>query len=289
MDEAEAPTAWQRFWDRGGWWRAVLVAVVYIVVYELAGLLIGAVFAGAIDRADPLSSASSVLVGVALPILVMGLAVLGFVISLRWQRPIFGRQPVPGRWWMWLAVVFLVVPVGLRLAATNWAAYTPALLASMLVLGLCVGFAEEILTRGVAVHLLRLGGSSERVVMVVSSLVFALLHSSNLLTGQSPLVVALTVVYTFGFGTMMYLAMRATGYLVWAMLLHAATDPTTILATGGIDGSGASAGSAALLGIAGAFNWVYVIAGLIAIIFVSGRAFAPPSVDTSSSDPEVDR
>ena len=79
--------------------------------------------------------------------------------------------------------------------------------------------------------------------MLLSSLIFALLHSVNAFT-QPILNVLITVVYTFGFGVMMYLVMRVTGSIIWAMLLHAATDPTTILATGGIDTHTGSSGSA---------------------------------------------
>jgi Predicted metal-dependent membrane protease len=273
-DVAVQSAAWQRFWNRGGWWRALLAVVAYAVLYQLAGMVTGRLFAPVVVASDPLSTAPSVLGGIAAPILLMGLLVLGFVISLRWQQPVFGPQPVPGRWWMWIAVAILVIPIALRVAATDWAAYAPSVVIAIFALGLCIGFAEELLTRGVTVQLLRRSGYSERVVMVVSSALFALLHAGNVLSGQSVLVVAVTVVYTFGFGAMMYLAMRVTGRLTWAILLHAATDPTTMLATGGIDTHGAAGGAAGLLSIAGLFNWVYVIAALVAIVFVTGRALA---------------
>ena len=57
----------------------------------------------------------------------------------------------------------------------------------------------------------------------------------NLFSGQAVTTVAFTVFYTFGFGVLMYLTLRVTGFLVWAMLVHGLTDPTTILASGGID------------------------------------------------------
>lgn len=172
---------------------------------------------------------------------------------------------------MWLAVVLVLIPIVLRLFATNWSAYTVAIVLTMLFAGLCIGFAEELLTRGYVVNLLRSAGHTERVVMVISSVLFALLHSTNVFTGQSLVTVAVTVVYTFGFGTMMYLWMRATGSIVWAILLHAATDPTTFLATGGIDGHGDASGAEGLISIAGIFNWLYILFALIAIFIVKGR------------------
>ena len=74
--------------------------------------------------------------------------------------------------------------------------------------------------------------------MVISSLVFALLHSANVLSGLPILTVALTVVFTFGFGVLMYLTLRVTGNLIWPMLVHGLYDPTLFLATGGIGVSG---------------------------------------------------
>ncbi|WP_172592088.1 hypothetical protein [Subtercola boreus] len=41
-------------------------------------------------------------------------------------------------------------------------------------------------------------------------------------------------------------------------LLHAAIDPTTILATGGVDTTTASAGPAGLISIAGIFNYLSI-------------------------------
>lgn len=117
--------------------------------------------------------------------------------------------------------------------------------------------------------------------MVLSSLIFALLHSVNAFV-QAPLTVLLTVVYTFGFGMMMYLVLRVTGHIIWPMLLHAATDPSTFLATGGIDAHSDSAGSASLLRTAGIFNIAFLLFGLIAIFLVKGRAY-PDRVRTSTA------
>ena len=201
-----------------------------------------------------------------------GILLFLFARSLGWVKEIFGPQPVRGKAWMWVAVLLVVVPIFLRLMATNWSAYSIGLVLVVAFFGLCVGFTEELATRGIVVNMLRNGGYGERLVFVLSSLYFALLHSGNLLTGMAPLVVAVTVLYTFGFGAMMYLSMRATGRITWAILLHAATDPTTFLATGGIDATSATAGAEELISLAGLFNWAYILLALLAIFLVKGRA-----------------
>lgn len=264
--------AWQRFWAAGGWWRPFLLGAVYLAIYLGIGQLTGQLFAGSIDTANPTGPAPSILLGVMLPILLGGILLLLFVRSLGWTRAVFGPQPVHGSGWMWIAVVIVVIPILLRLIATDWSANSVPVLWSLLALGLCVGFTEELITRGAAVTMLRRGGASERTVMLVSSAVFGLLHAGNLLSGQDPLTVGVTVVYAFGFGAMMYLVLRVTGRLIWPMLLHAATDPTTILAVGGIDAHGSVAGDSALLGIAGVFNFVYIAFAIVAIFLVKGRS-----------------
>ncbi|MGW8564778.1 CPBP family intramembrane glutamic endopeptidase [Isoptericola sp. NPDC055881] len=272
IERTTTPSGWQRFWDRGGWWRALGFAVLYLAVYLGVGWLVGRLGQGPTDDDDLLSSPGTVFFGLALPILVMGLLLVAFIASMGWRREVFGRQPVPGRRWMLLAVVLVLVPVVLHVAATDWASYDVTVVLTVLFLGLCVGFAEEVLTRGVAVVMLRRAGYGERAVMVLSSVLFALLHASNLASGQSLATVGVTVVYTFGFGTMMYLSMRATGSIVPAILLHAATDPMTFLATGGVDTQGPAAGADSLNALAGSFNLVFVVVAVVAIFLVSGRA-----------------
>lgn len=271
IEQASPRSGWQRFWDRGGWWRAFLFAVLYIAVYLGVGWVAGR--AGSLQPGDdPLASTGSVFFGLLLPILVMGLLLVAFLSTVSWRREVFGPQPVTGRPWMWVAVVLVLVPIGLHLAATDWSSYGVTMILTVFALGLCIGFAEEVLTRGVAVTMLRRAGYGEKAVMVLSSLLFGLLHATNLVSGQEVVAVAVTVVYAFGFGTMMYLSMRVTGSIVPAILLHAATDPTTILATGGVDTHGANAGAEALNGLAGAFNVLFVAVAVLAIFLVSGRA-----------------
>ena len=136
---------------------------------------------------------------------------------------------------MWIAPVVVLTPIVLRVLGIDWGRQAFDVVAFMLVTGLLVGFVEELLTRGIGVKMLRDGGHGEWTVAALSSLVFALIHSVNLLTGQELTTVAFTIVYTFAFGVLMYLTPAAIGFLVGAMILHGLTDPTTILAVGGVD------------------------------------------------------
>lgn len=115
-------------------------------------------------------------------------------------------------------------------ASIDYAAAGASLVLAWLFTGLFVGFAEEVVTRGFVVQLMRDGGHSELAVGLTSAGVFAALHIGNLFTSDQGLsTTLLQVVYTFFFGLIMYLALRVTGNLVWPMLLHASTDPTLLL------------------------------------------------------------
>lgn len=252
------------FWNRPTLGKTVLFVVGYLVLYLGVGFVIGTAFDGSVDDENVVASAESILVGVAAPVAVGALALLIFVARLGWTRDIFGRRSRGGaRPWMWVAPALVLAAVVAHLAGTDLEAWTGRELAAMAFLGVCVGLAEELATRGVAVKLLRDAGHGERYVAVVSSLLFALMHTVNLASGMSVGTVVATVVYTFGFGMCMYLSMRVTGTIWTAIVLHGLTDPTTVLATGGIDQAvaGQDSGSSAVAGLA--------TVGLIVFGFVS--------------------
>ncbi|MCM3779750.1 CPBP family intramembrane glutamic endopeptidase [Microbacterium hydrocarbonoxydans] len=266
---SSSSSTWLRFWNRGGWWRAVLVAAAYIGLYLGASQLIGILFAGRFDPADQFGSASTVAITLLLPVVVGSLILLAFAVSVKWLPELFGRQPGRGRGWMWIAPVIVVLAAVLRIAGTDWSAYSIGVVLVTFAAGLFIGLSEELLTRGLAVNLLRKGGYSERWVMVLSSLIFALLHSTNLLGGQALGTVLITMAFTFFFGVAMYLTLRVTGSLVWPILLHAITDPTTFLATGGIDTAAAAPNP--LLSIAGISVYLYAILTIVALFLVKGH------------------
>ena len=85
---------------------------------------------------------------------------------------------------MWIAPLVVLAPIVLRVFGIDWGRDAVDVVALVLVTGLLIGYVEELLTRGIGVKMLRAGGHGEWAVAALSSLVFALLHSVNLLTGQ---------------------------------------------------------------------------------------------------------
>ena len=223
-------TPWRRFWERGDWWRAVLLAAVYYGVYQLLSLLVGAVFGTEGGVRGAAGGAMDVFIGTALPIVLGAGVLLAFAASLGWLKELFGPQPVRGRRWMWVGIAVVLVINVSALLSVDFTDAGAALVASWLLTGLFVGLAEELLTRGFVVNFMRKAGRGEIAVALVSAGVFAALHAGNFfVSDQGFSTTATQVVYTFFFGIIMYLALRLTGRLIWPILLHASTDPTLFL------------------------------------------------------------
>lgn len=261
----------RNFLNRGGFWRFVPVLIVYMAIYLAAGW-VGARFAGHLVTDDLLSSVGSVFFQLTLALVVGGVVLVAFSSYMGWTQELFARQRIYKSWWMWLGPIVALLPVVLRVIGIDWGQRAIAIVALVLVSGLMIGFVEELLFRGIAVKMMRDGGHGEWVVAALTSLLFALSHSVNLLSGQSITTVAPTVGYTFAFGVLMYLTLRSVGFLVAAMVVHGLTDPTTILATGGIDTITSTSGaSTEIMNLAGLATALLIVAGFVLLIFIRGK------------------
>ena len=262
MPDFASMSPWKRFWEKGGWWKAVILAAVYYGLYQLLGFIVVPLF----PPVEP-NSAAYILIFYALPIFLGGVLLVIFGFSLGWLRELFGRQPIRGSWWMWIAVAVVLLFNILHFATIDYGAAGFDVVAAWLLAGLFIGFAEEVLTRGYVVNLMRKAGHSEIAVATVSAAVFAGLHAGNLFGGQPLLATAIQLLYTFAFGICMYLALRVTGNIIWPILLHATTDPSIFLHT-------AYPTEGALASLAGLGNPVVILTGLVLLIFIRGRVAA---------------
>lgn len=272
MPHHHVTSAWKRFWERGGWWKGVILAAAYFALYQLGGLAISPLLRPWLD--DP-NSASFILAAYVLPIALGGLILVAFALSLGWLKELFTRQPIRGRGWMWIAVAAVLLFNVLRFSTTDYGSAGLGYAAAWLLAGLFIGFAEEVLTRGFVVNLMRKAGHREIAVALVSAAVFSGLHAGNLLGGQALFTTLLQLLYTFAFGICMYLTLRVTGNLIWPVLLHASTDPSIFLQ------STHSAGGP-LATIASMGNLPVILVGLLAIIFIRGQVARKDGLTTGT-------
>ncbi|WP_407342738.1 CPBP family intramembrane glutamic endopeptidase [Pengzhenrongella phosphoraccumulans] len=186
---------------------------------------------------------------------------------LGWWSPALREAPSGPRWLLILPILIFVSALGTLLSK----GFTgiEAKLALTLALGtLFVGFGEEMTTRGVGVVALR-GGMGEVGVWFVSSLLFGLLHSMNVLFGQSVTATVGQIGFAFVMGSVLYLIRRVTGALVVCMLLHAFWDFSTFMA-------GASTGDANPLALLAFFQYLAVLIAVVGLVMVlrKGRVTA---------------
>src|SRR6478735_5957918 len=271
----KAPEGRVGFWNRPAAWKAVLVIAGYLVYYLAVSQLIGLLFKDEIDADNVLADATSMFFALVLPI---GLGAVGLLVFAGWQGwlgDIFGPQPIGGRRWMWIAPVLVVAAIVGHVGETEWSKWTAGQVAMMALAGVCIGLAEELATRGIAVKMLRDAAHSERFVAIVSSLLFALMHTVNLIAGMSLGTVAATVGYTFCFGMCMYLSMRVTGTIWAAIVLHGLTDPTTFLASGGIDDAVTSSQGSGWALFAVAATLAFMVFAVVSAFLIRGKVARP--------------
>lgn len=248
-------SAWARFWNRGAWWKAVVLAVAYLALYEAAGFLVTPLLPFASDTA----SANYILILFAIPIFLGCVILVVFGASVGWLRTLFARERVRGGGWMWIAIVVVLLFNILHFVSIDYGAAGFAWVAAWMLTGLFIGFAEEVLTRGYVVRIIRDSGHSEVTVALISGALFALLHSINLFTGQPLLATLIQLLYTFFFGICMYLALRVTGTIIAPILLHASTDPSIFMQV-------AYPVASPLAGIANLGNIAVIVVGAILLI-----------------------
>lgn len=280
MAGTEQTTGWAGFWNRGGFIKAIVLVAVYLGLYLASGQVLGLIVdrPGADERFD---SPENVLLSLTLPLIVGSAILVIFGMSVGWLRQLFGRQPIRGSAWMWIAPIVVVGFNVIRFASVDYSDYAIGVVLMVLLTGLFVGFAEEVLFRGYAVNLLRRGGYNEWLVAVLSSLLFAASHGLNIF-GQDLFTTVVQIAYTFFFGVCMYLTMRVTGNLLFAVLVHASTDPSLMLYSHGV-GEVVEGTSGTLGTIAGLGNFAIILVGLILVIFIRGKVGR--STDNQAPEP----
>ena len=86
---------------------------------------------------------------------------------------------------MWIAIAVVLLTNALRFITLDYAKADAAVILSWLLTGIFIGFAEEVLTRGFVMSLMRKAGYPEIAVGLVSAALFAVLHAGNFFAGQS--------------------------------------------------------------------------------------------------------
>ncbi|WP_084078703.1 CPBP family intramembrane glutamic endopeptidase [Demequina sp. NBRC 110057] len=146
---------------------------------------------------------------------------------LGWWKPVLFDRSRARLAWAWIVPIAMIALTALGLIATDYSAIAPEFLLTAIILGVLVGFAEEMMARGVLLTGLR-ARLGERSVWLLTSLMFGAFHIVNLALG-APAIGAVQVITAGLSGSIFYVARRLSGTLVLPMLLHGAWDFMTFV------------------------------------------------------------
>ncbi len=230
-------------------WVALGVFVAYVIVVN------GIQFTSGVPYTEFFATAENAWKSAIASLAAGCLLLLAFALWARWDG--FWRDPAPLKMTkvMWIAPVVFVVIMVARLGFKLSNGVPPDLLVAIVVAGVGVGFAEEVLFRGVDLRAVRASGRSEAWAMLWCSLWFGMMHATNIFVGSPPALVAGQVVLASLSGMTLYLFRRSRGWLLTGMIAHGIWDISTFLPA-------PEAGDSYLLAEAVAFG----LAPLVAII-----------------------
>ncbi|MEU8700560.1 CPBP family intramembrane glutamic endopeptidase [Streptomyces sp. NPDC048680] len=202
-------------------WPWFLVAViVYLGIIQGVGQLTG-VDTSSSSSDSQFPTTESIVRNALIPIGISIVFVAALVTWLGWWGEVLRYRAPVRRWVRW-------VPISMLLAALVGMNYghlgdqSASLVGSLLLLGLFVGVGEELMFRGIGVHVFKRAGFSEGKVALWSSVIFGLAHVSNAIGQGAQAIIQALVVCTSGY--FFYLCLRVGGVILLPMLVHGLWD-----------------------------------------------------------------
>ena len=201
---------------------AIGVSILYAVAFISIPVVSGIEYADWFDTAE--NAARTGIAG-----LLAGTAVLlAFLAWARWNM--LWRDParLPMSWLLWTPPALFAIVIAVRLGGIEWGDVQGRLLLAILAAGVLVGFAEEMMFRGIFLRGMRTRGRAEGWAVLWTAIAFGALHLPKVFLGtglaglaQFPLA-ALT-------GVTLYLFRRGFGSILPAMVAHGVWDISTFL------------------------------------------------------------
>lgn len=189
-----------RFVERHPYWFVAILEISVIAVYLTAGTI-----------ASVAQLSNEALTWIANSTL--SVLVIGALSALRWWRAVGFRRPAQPR--DLLLFLPLLLPVLLNLGVgldvpSLW------LFTQLLALALLIGFAEEVIFRGLMLNALKARGLWQAA--VITSLLFGLSHSLNLLSGKNGADILIQIAYALAVG-FAFAALVLKNGLLWPLVI----------------------------------------------------------------------
>ena len=192
----------------------IAVAIVYLVVIKVVGIVAGdqtEVVDGRLLTTENVTWEMIVPLGAALIFVYTVISVLGW-----WSQVVHDPRPV--RRWVWALPVIFAVAI---IAGINYGGLADrggSFTILLVIAALCVGFGEEGMFRCIGVTSLRQHGLTEGKVVFWSSLIFGLVHLTNLIGGNEG-AIGQAIAVSFA-GYFFYLIRRVSRSNILNSILH---------------------------------------------------------------------
>ena len=166
-----------------------------------------------------------------IPLAAGSLLLLAFALGTRWRHLWSDPFRLETTKVMRVAMILWCIAIAVRLVGIKWSEVPHDLLLAIVLTGIMVGFAEEILFRGIFLRGMREGGRPEASAAIWTAVCFGLFHLPNMFLGTG-FIGILQVVMAALSGSILYAFRRHFGVIWPAMFAHGAWDISTFLAGG---------------------------------------------------------
>jgi len=253
------------------------VAIGVVVVYS--ALFLGIGISSGIKYADWFDTTHNAYRTAVLGLAVGTVFLIAFAAYARWDMLWKDRGRLKMTPLLWTLIGLFAALTAVRFAGVSYSKIPASLMVAILLAGILVGFAEELLFRGVFLRAMREGARPEGQAALWTAITFGLFHLPNAFMGIDKAAI-IQVLLAAGTGFVLYTFRRVSTVIWVAMAAHGLWDISTFL-----DGQ-AGAGAGHNIALLGAF--VMGALGLFAMLVTRRRdrhiSMTPDGIMTSGNE-----
>lgn len=207
----------------------IVICFLYVVILTLINKFIG------VKYTDLLKTENNLKKGLVIPVAICTIGLTVFAYIAGFIPSAFTYSPIISNVFLWIVPIIILAGIILRWPHARWDKFTKKGIAYMVLGALLVGFSEELLVRGILVHLLQNAGYSVLFVGIISSVIFGVMHGVNYFTGQDAKTTLGQMLTTSLIGINFYVLLIITGNLWVPIILHAVHDLSLFIQGGEVN------------------------------------------------------
>ncbi|MCK9150469.1 CPBP family intramembrane glutamic endopeptidase [Methanobacterium alcaliphilum] len=198
---------------------ALIIVAVYIIIVVIVQKILG------VPYPEIAKSSSNMLYGVLIPVTTGAVILTIIALWSGWWKDVWrDKYQIKGHSWMHIFLILFVFAIIVNLITGHIGSLDTNLVLTIFIAMAFVGYAEELLTRGLLVQGARGSGLTEVKIFFIVILVFGGMHAMNFISGQGITTTIIQVIFAGLLGGVFYTIFRKTGFLVIPMIIHALWD-----------------------------------------------------------------